>query len=445
MKKKQRYFLFGGCVLALMLAAMAISCSSGSNGTADAAEKNRRNVIFMVPDGMGLSNVTIARIYKNGPNGDSLHLEKLPYTGYQRTHSRNSTVTDSAAAGSAWASGEKFNNGEISCLDDNGDGICDGTRINPQTILEIAQEAGMAAGLVATSDITHATPAVWGSHVHNRKCESEIFRQFLERDIDVLMGGGIATNRGSCLLGETDDAYNETLIQQAIDQGYTYVRDKNEMTLAGAPDKMLGLFQYGGLTPVYSRSADSAEPTLAEMTRKALEIMEAKETGFFLMIEGSQIDWADHARDVKYQIGETLDFDNAVKIVWDWINADETRKENTLLIVVPDHETGGVIIDGPYGSLSHAGDTDEQLVVSVGGSYGSDDPSTIEGVAVFDEDGNPVMAPDLTVLFGSNPDNPTSSANHTAVDTLIWSNSPECARAMDNTELYTVMKNFISG
>lgn len=402
-------------------------------GTVVAATDVPQYIIFMVPDGMGLSNVTAARIYKYGPNGAALNFENLPYIGYQRTHSKNSTVTDSAAAGSAWASGQKFNNGEISCLDDNGDGVCDGTRTNAKTILEIAAEAGLKTGLVATSDITHATPAVFAAHVHNRKCESTIFEHMLNLGVDVLLGGGVATNRSSCKLDATDDAYNENLVQQAQQtHGYTYVTNKSDLaTQAASATKLLGLFKKGGLTPIYQRSSSSTEPTLDDMTKAALDVLEECSKGFFLMVEGSQIDWANHARNVMYQIKETLDFDDSVKTVVDWIHASETRKKNTLLVVVADHETGGFIIDGPYGTLSNSGDTTTQLMDNTGN-------------AVVDNDGGAVMSPDLTVYFGSNAAEYTSSANHTAVDTVIWSNNEQCAMAMDNTYLFTVMKNFLN-
>ena len=108
-----------------------------------------------------------------------------------------------------------------------------------------------------------------------------------------------------------------------------------------------------------------------------------------------------------YEIGETLDFDDSVKIVMDWINADEERKNNTLLIVVADHETGGTIINGPYGTLSASGDTATQLSVTTGGTYSSDS-CTVDGVSVTDENGNPVYAPDLDVRFGSHPEDLTS-------------------------------------
>ncbi len=428
LRMKKRLAVTGMLIFSGLTAAVMMACSS--HGSANTGETQPKNIIFMVPDGMGLSNVTTSRIYKNGPNGDSLNLEKLPYIGYQRTHSLNNTITDSAAAASTWASGEKFNNGEISCLDNDNDGVCDDTRINSRTILEIARGMGMGTGLVATSDITHATPAAFGAHVHNRDCESEIFSQFIEHGIDVLMGGGVSTNQSSCLLRATDDVFNAALIEQAQNDGYAYVNNKSELKAVGTPEKLLGLFHDGGLTPIYQRSGDSTEPTLADMTHAALNILEQKPNGFFLMVEGSQIDWGNHARNVAYMVREVLDFDDSVKIVWDWINETEERKNNTLLVVVADHETGGVIIDGPHGSLSQKGDTGSPLVLP-------------PGTAVTDQDGNPVMAPDLSVVFGSNSDNPTQSAGHTAVDTIIWSNSPQCAKAMDNTGLYQIMKDFM--
>jgi alkaline phosphatase len=149
----------------------------------------------MVPDGMGLSNVTAARIFRGGPDGDNLYFENLAQIGYQRTHSRNSTVTDSAAAAATWACGEKFNNNEISCHDNDFNKVCDENG-SPETILELAQKMGKSTGLVATSTITHATPAVWAAHVHYRNCETEIARLYIEETgVDVLLGGGIGPNQ----------------------------------------------------------------------------------------------------------------------------------------------------------------------------------------------------------------------------------------------------------
>jgi len=196
----------------------------------------------------------------------------------------------------------------------------------------------MATGLVVTADITHATPAAWGAHVHARICESEIFKQYLEKEIDVLLGGGIGVNKdGACLLTVTDAEHNAGLIDQAIGQGYHHITTKDELLAVREESKLLGLFKEGGLTPMYKRSSDNIEPTLVEMTTVALDILEESENGFFMLVEGSQIDWANHDRNTPMMIKELLAFDNAVMAVKNWIDADSDRHENTLLIVVADH------------------------------------------------------------------------------------------------------------
>jgi alkaline phosphatase len=367
-----------------------------------------KNIIFMVPDGMGISYVTAARIFKNGPDGDVLALENFPQIGYQRTHSANSTVTDSAAAASTWASGAKYNNGEISCHDDDFDGDCDSTPV--PTVLDIAKSMGKSTGLVATSDITHATPAAFGANVHNRKCEFTIAQQYLDREIDVLLGGGIANNRSSCKLSHTIDADITNLLIEYADAGYAVVdneSDMNDAVSAGA-DKLLGLFKSGGKTPesfwVYpSDTYPEGEPTLAEMTAAALDILEDEKKGFFLLIEGSQIDWAGHENSIDYLLADMLGFDAAVEVVQDWVAAKKKRMKNTLIAIVADHETGGMMINGPYGTLSEAGEKIE------------------------DE---------------------WTSGGHTAQDTIIWSQGPGSkylGKALDNTDLYYIMKNALKG
>jgi alkaline phosphatase len=380
----------------------SIAIAKSNNGP---GPNKAKNIIFMVPDGQGLSNVTAARIFKNGPDGDPLYQETLEHIGYQRTHSKNSTVTDSAAAASAWASGEKYNNGEISCHDNDFDGVCDSTPV--PTILDIAKSMGKATGLVATSDITHATPAAFGANVHNRKCEAEIALQFLYRDIDVLLGGGIAANRGTCLLTPSSGDWFSDLLDLYSLAGYNIVETESEMNtvIGDGAQKLLGLFKDGGKTPEMFRVDGSIypddEPTLPEMTAAALDILEEDKDGLFLMVEGSQIDWADHAHDVNYQIAESLAFDATVKVVLDWVNADADRKNHTLIIIVADHDCGGFAINGPYGTLSEAGE---------------------------------VVEPGWT------------SGDHTAVDTIIYSQGPGSERlnkAVDNTDLYNVMKDVI--
>jgi alkaline phosphatase len=259
--------------------------------------------------------------------------------------------------------------------------------------------------LVATSDITHATPAAFGANVHNRKCEEEIARQFLTRSIDVLLGGGIAANRSSCKLPHSVEDYLVPLLDEYAAAGYTIAMTEDEMDDAadGGVAKLLGLFKSGGKTKEIFRVDPTQvypedEPTLPEMTEAALEMLEKNRKGFFLVVEGSQIDWANHGHDFQGQLAETLAFDQAVETVLDWVNARWRRKMQTLVVVVPDHETAGFAINGPYGTLSEQGDMVEDAWTSGG---------------------------------------------HTATDVLIWAqgpNSQNFGQALDNTDLYYLIK-----
>jgi len=371
-----------------------------------------KNIIFMVPDGQGLSNVTAARIFKNGPNGAPLYQETLENIGYQRTHSANSIVTDSAAAASAWAVGKKFNDGEISCHSGENGKCLD----KAPTILELAEAKGKATGLVVTSQISHATPAAFGAHVFSRNCGAEIARQYIEgAGVDVILGGGIYGTTDFCSVYQESFAPSDKrqyIIDLAKAKGYTFVTD--EIGLNSAVDaknkKILGMFEQNGISlgktlemfrvdP--SISYPKAEPTLAEMTASALDILEMDTDGLFLLVEGSQVDWENHYSRFKSQVAESLGFDKAVKVVLDWVNEKPHRKINTLIIIVADHETGGFGVNGPSGNLLSAGD-----MVEPGWASGS----------------------------------------HTAVDTIIYSQGPGSDKlnaAVDNTALYYVMEDVL--
>ncbi len=365
-----------------------------------------KSIILMVPDGMGLSNVTAARIFKNGPNGDPLHMETLSHIGYQRTHSANSPTTDSAAAASAWASGEKFRNGEISCHDDDQDGRCDPPPV--PTILELAKDKGKATGLVATSTITHATPAPFGAHVNTRYCEKEIARQYIQvTGVDVLLGGGIDKFNSTESQADKCGTFGD-FIADAEKRGYVVVQTREEMdnAVSRGGRKILGLFSSIGKTPELFRVYDEEpypadEPSLPQMTAAALKVLGKDRDGFFLLVEGSQIDWANHRKALPYQICETLAFDEAVKVVLDWINEEPSRKKNTLVIITPDHETGGFAINGRIEEPYEPGDFVDDL---------------------------------------------WTTTSHTANDVLIWSQGPGSrflGKSLDNTELYRVMKNVL--
>jgi alkaline phosphatase len=398
---RKRIFLLFLLLLSLWLIFASFTPKKQYRGNKEPVPE-AKNIIFMVADGMGLAHVTAARIYKNGPDGESLHLETLPNLGYQRTHSASASLTDSAAAASAWASGEKFHNGEISCHDDDHNGRCEPAP--SPTILEIAKAKGKVTGLVVTSTVTHATPAAFASHVPSRRCEREIARQYIQvTEVDVILGGGRKRFKSTEKQADECGTFGD-FIADAERKGYqiAYTKKALDGVVAESPRKILGLFAPKGKTPELFRvfpekqySAD--EPTLPQMTAAALEIVERAEDGFFLVVEGSQIDWASHRNDVVYQIGETLAFDEAVKVVLDWIKEKPNRRQNTLVIISADHETGGFAISGAKGRKYQRGDI---------------------------------------------VDHGWTSKGHTAEDMLIWSQGPGSeylGRGVDNTDIYKVM------
>ena len=283
-----------------------------------------KNIIFLIGDGMGLAQLQAARIRAVGAVG-KLYIEKLPVTGIKRTHSVNSLITDSAASGTALATGVKTNNGMI-CVTPEGK--------KAKTILEFAREKGMATGLVATSTITHATPASFAAHVPKRSDEATIATHIIENRVNVIFGGGRKffvpqTFEGS---GRKD---SKNLIEEAKEYGYKYVETKSEMVSADG-EYILGLFQMEPMTTF------NPEPMIYEMTSKAIEILSRDKDGFFLMVEGSQIDWGCHKNDPDNTIRQTLLFDLAVKKAMDFALKDK----ETLVIVTADHETGGIAING---------------------------------------------------------------------------------------------------
>jgi alkaline phosphatase len=289
--------------------------------------------------------VSAARIRNGGVSG-TLNLDRMPVIGLVRTSAANKLITDSAAAATALSTGFKTNNGEIG--------------MNPQdekmlTILEAAMARGMAGGLVATSAITHATPASFGSHVGARRQQPEIASGLLENKIDVLLGGGY----GFFAPKTEKQSYREDdrdLLREAAAAGYAICRTRDEM-LAAPAGKILGLFARS------SMALEPPEPSLPEMAGEALRRLSGKKNGFFLMIEGSQIDFGAHDGDLEKTLGQTLEFDKAIGAALAFAEKDG----RTLVLVTSDHETGGLIIKGAeldgsklevvWGLLDHNGST----------------------------------------------------------------------------------------
>lgn len=312
MKQSIRIFtLF--VILAGMVTAMQ-SCRS-----TELEKPAAKNIIFLIGDGMGLQQMHAAYVM----NGGTLAIERVSHVGLQKTHSANRYITDSAASGTAMACGKKTNNGMIGM---------DTTLKELESILKVAERNGMATGLVSSSSITHATPASFIANEANRNDYEAIAADFLKTDIDLFIGGGL-----DHFTQRTD---GRDLTKDLRQKGYTVTT-----TLQDALDHSSGKLA-GFTAPVHSPSVlDGRENMLALSTKKAIELLGQNSNGFFMMIEGSQIDWGGHANDQDYVLSETLDFFAAVKVAMDF--AEEQGE--TLVVVTADHETGGmVVLNGNY-------------------------------------------------------------------------------------------------
>lgn len=274
------------------------------------------NVILCIGDGMGFNHVQLTRQYAPSKR---LWMDTLPIKGQMTTYSANDDVTDSAAAGTALACGIKTNKGMIGMKPD---------KVPYGSILETLDRKGWRTGLVATSAISHATPASFASHVESRGEQDEIARQLFDNRVDVLLGGG-------------RKYWDDDMIAGAAAEGYQVIETREQMAaLKYGP--VLGLFAGDGMTTF------EPEPFLAEMTHAAIAMLSSKgsewfapEPKFFLMVEGSQIDWAGHANDAERMVRQTLLFDMAVKETLEFARRDG----HTLIIVTADHETGGLRLE----------------------------------------------------------------------------------------------------
>ena len=309
MRKVKNFLLF--ILIGLFLISFDQKEETGSKDTPEI-----RNIIFMIGDGMGLPAVYAAMSVSDHP----LNFERCTFTGFQKNTSSDGYITDSAAAATALASGTKTNNGCIG-VDPHGNHL--------KTILEIAEEHGLATGLVSTSSITHATPASFIAHDTSRNNYENIARDFLKTDIDVFIGGGY-----DHFANRTDKL---NLIDSLKIRGYE-VQTSMDLILKSSALKLAGLTA-PNQNPYRLKGRGDM---LTSSSAKAIEILSKNRKGFFLMIEGSQIDWAGHANEPEMLIDETLDFDKALGVVLDFAEKDK----HTLVVVTADHETGGVSIVG---------------------------------------------------------------------------------------------------
>ena len=302
--------------LGLLVAVVALFC-------AGSPAQSAKNVILVIGDGMGYEHVKAASYYLSGAEGN-LRFEPYYKCGVT-TRSLNSSVTDSAAAATALATGHKVNNGVISQSP---------TGAPYETILEAAKSLGKRTGLVTTVPITHATPAAFGAHEPSRNRYGYIGYDYVYRSQpEVIFGGGDPKRGGSSY-------FTDNHVMRAQSQGYTVVYDAAQMWAldAGSVDRALGLFAGGDMTYEHDRTPSCTEPHLSEMTERALSILSADPDGFFLMVEGGTIDHAGHANDIARMTDELVEFNNAAQVALSWIQG----RTDTLLIVTSDHETGGL-------------------------------------------------------------------------------------------------------
>ncbi len=296
--------------------------------TSARADAPPHSIILFIGDGMGADQRTAVQWASVGQNGQ-LVMDNLPFAGWSQTANRTGGLTDSAAGGTAIATGTRTDNGIISQTFDGQ---------NLTTILELAQARGMSVGLVTTTQLAHATPAVFAAHVPSRSMMTEIARQEIAAGVDVLLGGGeddfLPTAATGCYGGAGNRTDGRNLITEAQSAGYATVCTAAELSAldtAHTP-KLLGAFADDGMTRPFS-------PTLAEMTIAALDVLGQNPNGYFLMVEGGQIDWAGHANDAANVIGDTLGLDTAIAAA---LAHSAVDAGHTLVIVTADHETGGM-------------------------------------------------------------------------------------------------------
>ena len=346
------------------------------------------SVILMIGDGMGFEHVQLAQWVEMGVNG-TLNMQTLPIKGKAVTRNIANSITDSAASATAIATGYKTYNGIISKSL---------AGVNLLTILELFQQLNKSTGIITTTEVTHATPAAFYAHTLSRDNEYEIGQQLVTSGIDTIMGGG--SNKFASQLNTIQN------------NGYTIIENRTELfSLAGG--KIFGLFTEGAFPYEQDRNRELI-PSLAEMTNKSLDILSQDENGFFLLVEGGQIDWGSHVTNEVNVALETIEFDKAVKTAIDYVESHN----NTILIVTADHETGGLVVSSEMSTtpLPNENNTDE-----------------------FNENLRINRTHEISLSWGS--------GGHTNANVPIFAYgnylNPLANSTIENTKLHSLMKNYI--
>ncbi|PJG59518.1 alkaline phosphatase [Aeromonas cavernicola] len=335
----------------------ALLCALGSVSQAHAG--NAKNVILFIGDGMGPTVLTAARLFKTGEEGN-LEMMKLPYSARIKTFSNDAQTTDSAPSMAAYTTGVKMNN-EVIAMSSDTKAVAPGKDVNGNkgvnncasdngkpvsTLLELAKAAGKSVGAVTTTELTHATPAATYAHICHRDAAYAIaeqavpggagFNPALQDGVDVLMGGGANHWTPYSTSNKKGRADGRDLTAELKAQGYRYVTTKDELaTVTGG--KVLGLFSTTSHLDYeldrVAKGAASSQPSLSEMTAKAIDLLSQNSQGYFLMVEGGRIDHALHATNAKRSLTDAVALDNAVKTALAKVNLADT-----LIVVTADHD-----------------------------------------------------------------------------------------------------------
>ncbi|TDT61371.1 alkaline phosphatase [Fonticella tunisiensis] len=317
-------------IVAVLFLLFLVTSTHSLNVGSGASANNKtqvKNVIMLIPDGTSIEAITLARWY-NG--GKSLAMDEIA-VGLTRTYWKDGPITDSAPGGTAYAVGYKTDDKHVGVLSEQ-----EGNR-PVATLVEAARLEGKSTGIVVTSEIMHATPADFTAHDPDRSNYNSLMKQQIYNGLDVVLGGGDEFFTPAAGGKRTDGKDLREVIKSL---GYDYVTTRDEMKKSKA-SKIWGAFAPRDLMyDIDRQTTNSDQPTLAEMTQKAIEVLSKDKDGFFLMVEGSKIDWAAHANDPVGVVSDIIAFDKAVKVALDFARKDG----HTVVVSSADHGTGGLTI-----------------------------------------------------------------------------------------------------
>lgn len=359
MKIISTLFLFAFLVLACGSQQAVISSEEDLSQSAENIKKYPKNIILLIGDGMGLSEISAGLYYNDAPS----NFERFQTIGLIKTSSSSDLITDSAAGATAFSAGIKTYNGAIGVDKDQ----------NPaETIVEIVSKKGLATGLVATSSVVHATPGSFYAHQKKRKFYENIAYDLVLSDIDFFAGGGLK------FFNQRSDGRDLLVALERKD----FEVHTSQLPTAMTTKKQAILLAEDGMP----KMIENRGSFLQDATTLAIQKMLENEEGFFLMIEGSQIDWGGHNNEADYLIGEQIDFDKTIGTVLDFAE----KNGETLVIVTADHETGGFTLatkNGDYNQIepvfSTGGHSATMVPVFAKGPMESDFAGIYENTAIF--------------------------------------------------------------